>query len=406
MAHGLQAGSLQLPCKDSDNGPYPISSLFNDPRRRWKRMTGIPLHHEGIDWGCPLGTIILAMAAGTVLGSNNDASNVYGKYIAIQSGSGDNRFTLTYAHLSEVEGGLTKGASVFQGQTLGKSGNTGRYTTGPHLHVHFIPASADAPLPGFKGHYRNFQQYLPADIYVWPDVAALQDKIDATPEGGAARDRLICEVDQWMDSHLLGTARPRLWVKPGASVYMIPQAANEFRYPCRPIPGSAIVGKDNAVWDLPHSATEAVPTPNWWQIEINSSFPAGWVRHADTEAIGNRREVPLALPPLTVDLPRFLKKPAEVNVRREPKTRKFENGKLMDAENAIEPKPDIAGWMPIVALACDVTTRKHLWYQIPCDTGDPSVRGWVRGDVATVRGCVPDNETNPFPNIGPVVPAQ
>lgn len=83
--------------------------------------------HTGIDYGCPLGTEILASADGTVVfsGWNNLG---WGNLVIIQHK--DKRATV-YAHLQRIIVG--PGRDVKQSEPIGYSGSTGN-STGPHLH--------------------------------------------------------------------------------------------------------------------------------------------------------------------------------------------------------------------------------------------------------------------------------
>ncbi len=85
--------------------------------------------HNGIDYGMPIGTPILAAASGRVFAVGNNGNYQYGRYIAIKHN--DNFFTL-YAHLSRES--VRVGQLVSQGEIIGHSGNTG-FSTGPHLHL-------------------------------------------------------------------------------------------------------------------------------------------------------------------------------------------------------------------------------------------------------------------------------
>jgi murein DD-endopeptidase MepM/ murein hydrolase activator NlpD len=82
--------------------------------------------HTGIDIGAKYGTNIVAADSGTVITSKYSSS--YGNYIVISHGNG---VTTLYAHLSSRS--VKEGASVTQGQTIGKCGSTG-ISTGAHLH--------------------------------------------------------------------------------------------------------------------------------------------------------------------------------------------------------------------------------------------------------------------------------
>jgi LysM repeat protein len=85
---------------------------------------------NGVDIGAPKGTAIYAAAAGTVLiAKNNGAWNGgYGNYVVIAHGNGTETL---YAHMSAVL--TTVGATVGQGDQIGKVGMTGE-ATGNHLH--------------------------------------------------------------------------------------------------------------------------------------------------------------------------------------------------------------------------------------------------------------------------------
>lgn len=83
--------------------------------------------HKGIDYGCPMGTEILASADGVVeLVGNLDVG--YGKYVKL---SHDGGYQTLYAHMSRVD--VRYGHKVSKGQSIGLSGNSGN-STGPHLH--------------------------------------------------------------------------------------------------------------------------------------------------------------------------------------------------------------------------------------------------------------------------------
>jgi murein DD-endopeptidase MepM/ murein hydrolase activator NlpD len=82
--------------------------------------------HTGIDIGAKYGASIVAADTGKVITSAYSSS--YGNYIVISHGKG---VTTLYAHLSSRL--VKEGATVTQGQQIGKCGSTGN-STGPHLH--------------------------------------------------------------------------------------------------------------------------------------------------------------------------------------------------------------------------------------------------------------------------------
>ena len=418
----LPAESLKLPFAEGD--VHDITSLFNDPRRGpggWDPNQRGLHKHEGIDWGCPEDTPVLAMIGGTVFDTGN--SSGYGNYVTILTRDPGRGlfFSLTYAHLKSVT--KTEGL-VGKGKEVGISGNTGN-STGPHLHVHYVARDAEDKFstvnwPDFF-HSRNYQDFhaaLETRIYHWPDTAALQAEIDAAPEAG--RDRLRGLINLWIRDSLDGTATARLRVKPGAWAYMFPEADARFRYPSRPLAHYEIEGR-YAVEDQPQVFTDTAPwwwqhlesgSTLWWKIKAPEAvydkphFPVLWVRDEDAEVIGSQTAAPF-VPPTTTDLPRFLQKNSaypRINVRRGPHTQSLNHdGEPVDVDNSVG---GIANdkWVPITKLACDATARDHLWYQIPYDTSDASRRGWVRGDVVTVKGSLKEEDMRLFQDIEPKVP--
>ena len=92
--------------------------------------------HNGVDFGGPIGTPVLAADDGKVVKTgNNDRGTSrwnryqYGKHILIQH---SNNLTTLYAHLSKIA--VKEGDTVKRGDVIGYLGNTG-YAYGPHLHL-------------------------------------------------------------------------------------------------------------------------------------------------------------------------------------------------------------------------------------------------------------------------------
>ena len=78
------------------------------------------------DFGVPSGTSILASAEGIVTSTKQNYGG--GNVVEILH---DNGISSTYAHLNNWT--VRPGEKVKAGQQIGISGNTGAYTTGPHL---------------------------------------------------------------------------------------------------------------------------------------------------------------------------------------------------------------------------------------------------------------------------------
>ncbi len=84
--------------------------------------------YNGVDLAAPVGTPILAAAAGEVIVARNSGWNGgYGNYVVVKHANGTQTL---YAHMSKT---AVVGGSVVAGEVVGYVGNTGR-STGSHLH--------------------------------------------------------------------------------------------------------------------------------------------------------------------------------------------------------------------------------------------------------------------------------
>lgn len=104
--------------------------------------------HNGWDFSVPTGTPIYATHDGKV--SFCQVDNFGSMSISIHTT--DELYRTVYGHLSEFK--VKLGDIVKKGQLIALSGNTGRYTTGPHLHfgVHGILNGLDTNVDnGFLG---------------------------------------------------------------------------------------------------------------------------------------------------------------------------------------------------------------------------------------------------------------
>ena len=82
--------------------------------------------HKGLDIAVPFGSDVRAAAAGTVIFSGQKGG--YGNCVIVSHGNG---LATLYGHLSQLV--VKANDKVKVGQTIAKSGNSGR-STGPHLH--------------------------------------------------------------------------------------------------------------------------------------------------------------------------------------------------------------------------------------------------------------------------------
>ncbi len=99
--------------------------------------------YNGVDFGAPIGTPVLAAAAGKVIVAKTAGyGGGYGHYIVIEH---DNGTQTLYGHLSTLS--VSVDDEVTKGQNIALSGNTGK-STGPHLH--FEVRGGINPWVGFK----------------------------------------------------------------------------------------------------------------------------------------------------------------------------------------------------------------------------------------------------------------
>lgn len=127
----------QLPFRDGET--WPVSQPYGyDPSYEGN----FEHFHYGIDYACPAGTEVVAVAAGTVVVARTSyppagavpgvAMGAWGTYCEIDHGGG---LHSGYAHLQALV--AWPGQQVRAGQILGLSGETG-LAFGPHLHLHAL----------------------------------------------------------------------------------------------------------------------------------------------------------------------------------------------------------------------------------------------------------------------------
>jgi murein DD-endopeptidase MepM/ murein hydrolase activator NlpD len=84
--------------------------------------------HRGVDYAAASGAPVVAIAAGRVVSASFDRAN--GRMVRLRHSSGYESY---YLHLSSFARGIKAGASIGQGEMVGRVGATG-LATGPHLH--------------------------------------------------------------------------------------------------------------------------------------------------------------------------------------------------------------------------------------------------------------------------------
>lgn len=105
--------------------------------------------HNGIDFACPVGTVVCAVDGGVVQEAGELTD--YGTYIKLRHTWGES----LYAHLSKMR--VEQGMAVGKGEPIALSGNSGN-STGPHLHlgIRIYPYKRGHPYDG----YSDPQPYL------------------------------------------------------------------------------------------------------------------------------------------------------------------------------------------------------------------------------------------------------
>lgn len=115
-------------------GDFPVTQDFGaNPLEYSSRYPGLK-GHNGTDFGCPTGTMILSAADGVVASVGFDAGG-YGNYVVINHSG----YATLYGHLNDYT--VKTGDKVVSGQLIGHSNNTGN-STGPHLHFGVKPIDA------------------------------------------------------------------------------------------------------------------------------------------------------------------------------------------------------------------------------------------------------------------------
>jgi len=142
MALSQAVASLLMPF----TGSYPVEQGFGPTSYAAEpAYDGYAHFHDGIDYGLPLGTPVLAAGSGTVIASGWDTTG-FGNRIEIDMGNG---IDTLYGHLSSL--GVAVGQTVSAGQQIGLSGSTGN-SSGPHLHFSVLQGGQFVnPLPFLTG---------------------------------------------------------------------------------------------------------------------------------------------------------------------------------------------------------------------------------------------------------------
>ena len=155
----VSSGSSSSSSSSSDTWKEPMKNYFvcgNDWSEYYapKAAKGRP-DHVGVDIASKSGsTEVVAAADGTVEDFGNNADN--GKYVLLKHTLNGKTVYSFYAHLQSYAS-LTRGATVKQGDYLGKMGTTGSSSTGDHLHFAIFTCTGTPKKGGgFVGYAQSF----------------------------------------------------------------------------------------------------------------------------------------------------------------------------------------------------------------------------------------------------------
>ncbi|NJK61548.1 MAG: M23 family metallopeptidase [Synechococcaceae cyanobacterium SM2_3_1] len=121
----------------------PVSTIFG-VRRYYNDVFAENYYHRGIDYAGPVGSVVVAPAAGRVglVGYESDGFRLHGNMVGLDHGQG---VTSVLLHLSRID--VKEGERVEAGQAIGAIGATG-IATGPHLHWGlFVHGVSVDPIP-------------------------------------------------------------------------------------------------------------------------------------------------------------------------------------------------------------------------------------------------------------------
>ena len=141
--------------------------------------------HNGVDFGIPNGTPIIAAADGTVEKVGFEDGG-YGNFVKIAHMDGGTKFYTYYAHLQSTS--VSNGQKVTAGTVLGLSNNTGA-STGPHLH---FGIKIDGQNPPYKG-YLDPMPYLTGTAPTSPSVPSVGEV--STPQAPVTPGAIVGAVD-------------------------------------------------------------------------------------------------------------------------------------------------------------------------------------------------------------------
>ncbi len=127
--------------------------------------------HRGVDYRAGYGTRVVAVSPGTVIAAG--WAGGAGRRVSIRHASG---YVSNYFHLSAISPGISPGARVDQGRTIGRVGNSGTVTA-THLHYELIKNGTHVnPV----AEHRNMPPGVPIPAAAMPQFTAERDRLLGT----------------------------------------------------------------------------------------------------------------------------------------------------------------------------------------------------------------------------------
>ena len=168
--YDAQGRSLRRQFLKSPLGLEPrVTSSFS--YRRLHPVLNTYRAHRGVDYRAGYGTPVVAVSPGTVIAAG--WASGAGRRVSIRHASG---YVSNYFHLSAISPGISPGARVDQGRTIGRVGNSGTVTA-THLHYELIK---NGTYVNPVAEHRNMPQGVPIPAAAMPQFTAERDRLLGT----------------------------------------------------------------------------------------------------------------------------------------------------------------------------------------------------------------------------------
>jgi hypothetical protein len=154
--------------------------------------------HKGIDLPAEVGTKVFAVREGKVLfaGEPEPGADTYdSRHIVIETNDpADGLIYVAYLHLEIIDGAVTTGANVVQGQEIGRSGK--HKATYPHLHLEILQGTDDRKAETSRHPFR-YLPYTNTENFTAP----IADRFNR--RGSLMAARLLFGTDSKLEGDLL-----------------------------------------------------------------------------------------------------------------------------------------------------------------------------------------------------------